>query len=104
MQTQISLQAGTIKELIREINRLEREGVQQAERIAELEALLFAAGVLDKDGQMNATDADKRWYASQVLERYEGTSSVSFADTFPVRGEGMRDVEDAVPYGEEVQA
>ena len=116
MQQQIISKAETIRELNREISRLENENRMQAERIAELEALLFAAGVLDKDGQMKATDADKRWYASQVLERYEGTPLSALLATSP-EGGSMRDVEDIptrveratfpappVPYGEEVQA
>ena len=48
MQNQISAQAGTLREMIREVSRLERETVQLSERIAELEAMLFAAGKMDR--------------------------------------------------------
>ena len=48
MQNMISAQAGTLREMIREVSRLERENVQLSERIAELEAMLFAAGKMDR--------------------------------------------------------
>ena len=48
MQNMISAQAGTLREMIREVSRLERENVQLSERIAELEAMLFTAGKMDR--------------------------------------------------------
>ena len=68
MMQQIVSKSDTIRELNREISRWENENRMQAERIAGLEAVLYAAGVLDKDAVL-ATDSDKAWYADQVLER-----------------------------------
>ena len=70
MQNQIMSQADTIRYLKGEITKLETENRMQAERIAGLEAVLYAAGVLDKDAVL-ASDGDKAWFADQVLERYE---------------------------------
>ena len=88
MQNQIMSQADTIRWLNGQISKLETENRMQAVRIAGLEAVLYAAGCLDKDAVL-ATDGDKAWYADQVLERYEGdTSSAAEAAPSP-QGEGM---------------
>ena len=86
MQNQIMSQADTIRELNREISRLENENRMQAERIAGLEAVLYAAGCLDKDAVL-ASESDKSWYADQVLERYEGDTSSALRAPSP-QGEG----------------
>lgn len=86
MQNQIMSQADTIRELNREISRLENENRMQAERIAGLEAVLYAAGCLDKEAVL-ASDSDKAWFADQVLERYEGDTSSDLRAPSP-QGEG----------------
>ncbi len=88
IQQQILSQADTIRYLKGEITKLETENRMQAERIAGLEAVLYGAGILDKDAVL-ASDGDKAWYADQVLERHEGdTSSAAEAAPSP-QGEGM---------------
>lgn len=87
IRQQILSQADTIRWLNGEISKLENENRMQAERIAGLEAVLYVAGVLDKDAVL-ASDGDKAWYADQVLGRYEGnTSSAAEAAPSP-QGEG----------------
>ena len=89
IQQQILSQADTIRYLKEQITKLETENRMQAERIAGLEAVLYAAGVLDKDAVL-ASDGDKAWYADQVLERYEGNNTSSAAEAAPSpQGEGM---------------
>ena len=85
MQNQIMSQADTIRYLKEQITKLETENRMQAERIAGLEAVLYAAGVLDKD---EVLDGDKAWFADQVLERYEGDTSSALRAPSP-QGEGM---------------
>ena len=86
MMHQIVSKSDTIRELNREISRLENENRMQAERIAGLEAVLYAAGVLDKG---EVLDGDKAWYADQVLERYEGNDTSSALRAPSPQGEGM---------------
>jgi hypothetical protein len=71
---QIISKSDTIRELNRQITKLETENRMQAERIAGLEAVLYAAGCLDKDAVL-ASDGDKAWFADQVLERHEGVQA-----------------------------
>lgn len=88
IRQQIRSQADTIRYLKGQITKLETENQMQAERIASLEAVLYAAGVLDKDAVL-ATDGDKAWFADQVLERYEGNDTSSTAEAAPSpQGEG----------------
>ena len=69
MQAQIRVQALAIK-------FLEEENRKQAERIAELEALLYSQGVLDKDTFL-AADEDRAWYASMMLDRFRNQAAVA---------------------------
>lgn len=85
MQNQIMSQADTIRYLKGQITKLETENHMQAVRIGGLEAVLYAAGVLDKD---EVLDGDKAWFADQVLERYEGDTSSALLAPSP-QGEGM---------------
>lgn len=85
MQNQIMSQADTIRYLKGQITKLETENHMQAVRIGGLEAVLYAAGVLDKD---EVLDGDKAWFADQVLERYEGDTSSALRAPSP-QGEGM---------------
>ena len=48
------------------IEALEKENRQQAERIAGLEALLYSAGVMDKEAFL-AEPVEKAWLASVML-------------------------------------
>jgi hypothetical protein len=48
------------------IEELQRENRKQAERIAGLEALLYSAGVMDKDAFL-AEPEEKAWMASLAL-------------------------------------
>lgn len=82
IRQQILSQADTIRYLKGQITKLETENRMQAERIAGLEAVLYAAGVLDKDAVL-ATDGDKAWFADQVLARCEGDDTSSAADAAP---------------------
>lgn len=86
MMQQIISKSDTIRELNREISRVENENRMQAERIAGLEAVLYAAGILDKDAVL-ASDSDKSWFADQVLGRYEGDTSSALRAPSP-QGEG----------------
>lgn len=87
IQQQILSQADTIRWLKGEITKLETENRMQAVRIGGLEAVLYGAGVLDKD---EVLDGDKAWFADQVLERYEGNDTSSAAEAAPSpQGEGM---------------
>ena len=70
IQQQILSQADTIRYLKGQITKMETENRMQAERIAGLEAVLYGAGILDKDAVL-ASPGDKAWFADQVLERYE---------------------------------
>ena len=69
MQAQIRVQALAIK-------FLEEENRKQAERIAELEAVLYAAGRMDPDAFL-ATDEDRSWYASMMLDRFHNQAAVA---------------------------
>lgn len=86
MQNQIMSQADTIRYLKGQITKLETENHMQAVRIGGLEAVLYAAGVLDKDAVL-ASDSDKAWYADQVLERHKGDTSSALRAPSP-QGEG----------------
>lgn len=86
MQNQIMSQADTIRWLNGQISKLETENRMQAVRIGGLEAVLYAAGCLDKDAVL-ASDSDKSWYADQVLGRYEGDTSSALRAPSP-QGEG----------------
>ena len=87
MQNQIMSQADTIRYLKGQITKLETENRMQAERIAGLEAVLYAAGCLDKDAVL-ASDGDKAWFADQVLERYVGDDTSSALRAPSPQGEG----------------
>lgn len=63
MQAKIRVQALAVK-------TLEEENRKQAERIAGLESLLYSTGVMDKDAFM-ASDEDRAWLATLMLERSE---------------------------------
>lgn len=63
MQAQIRVQALAVK-------TLEEENRKQAERIAGLEALLYSAGVMDK-ATFQASDEERAWFATLMLERSE---------------------------------
>lgn len=69
MQAQIRVQALAIK-------FLEQDNRKQAERIAELEAVLYAAGRMDPDAFL-ATDEDRAWYASMMLDRFRNQAAVA---------------------------
>ena len=69
MQAQIRVQALAIK-------FLEQDNRKQAERIAELEAVLYAAGRMDPDAFL-ATDEDRAWYASMMLDRFHNQTAVA---------------------------
>ena len=89
MQNQIMSQADTIRWLNGQISKLETENRMQAVRIGGLEAVLYAAGCLDKEAVL-ASDSDKSWYADQVLGRYEGDDTSYAAEAAPSpQGEGM---------------
>lgn len=87
MQAQIRVQALAIK-FLKEENR------EQAERIAELEALLYSAGVLDKDAAL-ASKEERAWFASLRLngvdertrEREDRPLSGPAGHLSPTRGE-----------------
>ena len=89
------------------IEELQRENRKQAERIAGLEALLYSAGVMDKDAFL-AEPEEKAWLASVMLagvdertrEREEPLSALRATPKTP-EGGSKRDVEDAVPYGKD---
>lgn len=68
MQDIVKRQAGTIRDFIKEINRLERENLMQAERIAELEGLLFGYGIIDRDGQLRSNATEQAKIVNAVLE------------------------------------
>lgn len=71
IKAQIISQADTIRYLKKQILSYENENRMQAERIAELEAILFGAGVLNPDGSYKddaATVLKAASVAAEVLK------------------------------------
>lgn len=71
MQGQISKQAIAIRELNREISRLEWENQMEAERIGELEGLLFGYGIIDRTGRVRLDATDRGKIVNEILDRME---------------------------------
>ena len=71
MQKQIAQKSDTVKAQGVSISLLEQENIKQAERIAELEGLLFGYGIIDRAGKVRY-DADERArIICEVLDRME---------------------------------
>ena len=82
MQEQIRTQASTIRYLNGEVAKLERANVMQAERIGELEGLLFGYGIVDRDGQLRSDATERAKVVSEVLERMDREASPTPATSY----------------------
>ena len=71
MQKQIRDQADRIRKQNVAISLLEQENGKQAERIGELEAVLFCYGITDRNGLLRLGASDRAKIVSEVLERLE---------------------------------
>lgn len=71
MQKLIADKSDMVKRQGVSISLLEQENIKQAERIAELEGLLYGYGVIDRLGNVRYNAAERAKIVQEILDRME---------------------------------